>query len=95
MLFQYTETGNKGKFFIKTDGNDLAEMTYLLPEPGIMIIDHTEVSDTLKGKNVGYRLVSCGAEYAREKHFKIISLYPFANAVIKKKPVEFSNVLKV
>lgn len=52
MLIQYTETGNRGKFFIKTDGNDLAEMTYLFPEPGIIIIDHTEVSDTLKGKNV-------------------------------------------
>ena len=52
ILIQYTETGNRGKFFIKTDGNDLAEMTYLFPEPGIIIIDHTEVSDTLKGKNV-------------------------------------------
>ncbi|MEP6710911.1 MAG: GNAT family N-acetyltransferase [Ferruginibacter sp.] len=94
MLIQQKENGNKGKFFIEKDGEELAEMTYTLAAPDIMTIDHTEVSDDLRGKKIGYQLVQRGADYAREKHFKIIPLCLFASALFKKKPAEFADVLK-
>lgn len=93
MLIQQKETGKKGKFFIEARGKELAEMLYTLKEPGLMTIDHTEVDDELQGKNVGYHLVSKGAEYAREKNLKIIPLCTFAAAIFKKKPAEFADVL--
>lgn len=92
MLIQNKKVGNKGMFFVETDGNILAEMTYNMPSMDKMIIEHTEVSDELRGQNVGYELVHTAVEYARIHKMKIIPLCPFANAVFKKKP-EFSDVL--
>jgi uncharacterized protein len=92
MLIQHKKVNTKGMFFVEADGNILAEMTYTMPSPEKMIIDHTEVSEELKGKNVGYQLVHTAVEYARTHHLKIIPLCPFASAVFKKKP-EYSDVL--
>ena len=79
-------------FFVEQDGNILAEMVYTMPSPGKMIIEHTEVSDELQGKKVGYQLVHTAVEYARANNIRIIPLCPFANAVFKKKP-EYADVL--
>lgn len=92
MLIQHKKVGNKGLFFVQQDGNILAEMTYTMPSAEKMIIDHTEVSDELRGQNVGYQLVHTAVEYARTHQLTIIPLCPFANAVFKKKP-EYADVL--
>jgi uncharacterized protein len=92
MLVQHRKNNNKGMFFVESDGNILAEMVYTMPSPEKMIIEHTEVSDELRGKNVGYQLVHTAVEYARTHNIKIIPLCPFANAVFKKK-AEYADVL--
>lgn len=92
MLIQHKQTGTKGMFFVQQDGNILAEMIYTLPAADKMIIEHTEVSEELKGQNVGYQLVQTIVDYARTHHLKIIPLCPFATSVFKKKP-EFADVL--
>jgi uncharacterized protein len=92
MLIQHKKINTKGMFFVEIDGNILAEMTYTMPSPEKMIIDHTEVSEELKGKNAGYQLVHTAVEYARTHHIKIIPLCPFANSVFKKK-AEYADVL--
>ncbi len=94
MHIQHKHTGSKGLFFIGSDGAILAELVYTLPAADKMIIEHTEVSDELKGQNVGYLLVSTAVEYARTHQMKIIPLCPFANSVFKRKP-EFADVLFV
>ena len=94
MLIQHKKNSSMGMFFAEIDGNILAEMTYTMPAPEKMIIEHTEVSDELRGKNVGYQLVHTAVEYARTHNIKIIPLCPFANAVFKKKP-EYADVLYV
>ncbi|HEX7844732.1 MAG TPA: GNAT family N-acetyltransferase [Chitinophagaceae bacterium] len=93
MLIQHKKVGTKGLFFVKgADDEMLAEMVYTMPSPEKMIIEHTEVSEKLKGQNVGYQLVNTAVEYARTHGIKIIPLCPFANSVFKKKP-EFADVL--
>ena len=92
MLIQNKKVGNKGLFFVENEGNILAEMVYSMSSPDKMIIEHTEVSDELKGQNVGYQLVRTAVEYARKQNIKIVPLCPFANAVFKKKP-EYADVL--
>jgi len=92
MLIQHKKINNKGMFFVESDGNILAEMVYSMSSPEKMIIEHTEVSDELRGKNVGYQLVHTAVEYARTHGIKITPLCPFANAVFKKKP-EYADVL--
>jgi uncharacterized protein len=92
MLIQHKQKDKKGLFFVETDGNILAEMTYTMPTENKMIIDHTEVSDELRGKNAGYQLVHTAVEYARKHAIKIIPLCPFAKSVFDKKE-ELRDVL--
>jgi predicted GNAT family acetyltransferase len=92
MLIQHKQVGGKGIFFVEQDGNILAELAYTMPSPEKMIIEHTEVSEELKGKNVGKQLVHTTVEYARSHQIKIIPLCPFANAVFKKTK-EYADVL--
>lgn len=94
MDIQQQQNGAKGSFFIRENDTILAEMTYSMAGDALMIIDHTEVSDALRGKNVGYQLVKKAVEYAREKQIKILPLCPFAKAVFDKKHEEFSDVLR-
>jgi predicted GNAT family acetyltransferase len=92
MLIQHKKVDSKGMFFVENNGHIQAEMVYTLPAPDKMIIEHTEVSDELKGQKVGYELVQTAVEYARKHNMKIVPLCPFANAVFKKKP-EYADVL--
>ncbi len=92
MQIQHSKNDGKGIFFVGDEDNKLGEMTYTMPAAGKMIIDHTEVSDELRGKNVGYQLVQAAVEYARTNNLKIIPLCPFANSVFKKKS-DFQDVL--
>jgi predicted GNAT family acetyltransferase len=92
MLIQHKQSGNRGFFFIQPDGEEiLAELTYVKHDAG-MLIDHTEVDESLQGQNIGYQLVSTAVEYARSHHLKVIPACVFAKAVIDKKP-ELQDVL--
>ena len=57
MEIQNEETETKGAFFIEEGGKRQAEMVYSKAGPARIIIEHTEVSEALKGKNVGKQLV--------------------------------------
>lgn len=94
MLIQQKQEGSKGSFYVEEAGTVLAEMTYSMTGTELMIIDHTEVADELRGKNVGYQLVHTAVEYARKNHIKIIALCPFAKSVFDKKAPEFGDVLR-
>jgi uncharacterized protein len=94
MLIQQKQGGNKGAFYIEGSGTMLAEMTYSMTGAELMIIDHTEVSDELRGKNIGYQLVKSAVEYARTNNIKILPLCPFARSVFDKKGAEFADVLR-
>jgi predicted GNAT family acetyltransferase len=94
MLIQQKQEGSKGSFYVEENGILLAEMTYSMTGTTLMIIDHTEVSDTLRGKNVGYRLVHTAVEYARTNHIKILPLCPFAKSVFDKKKNDLGDVLR-
>jgi predicted GNAT family acetyltransferase len=84
MDIQHNDGNSKGSFFIEKDGEILAEITYSKAGNDKIIIDHTEVSDQLRGKNVGKVLVEHAIGYARENKIKVIPLCPFARSVIER-----------
>lgn len=91
MEIQHEQKENKGAFFVEENGRRLAEMTYSKAGTDLIIIDHTEVSDELRGKSVGAKLVQAAVEYARTNKIKILPLCPFAKSVFDKKP-EYADV---
>ena len=51
MEIKHEDNGKKGKFYIDIEGKQEAEMTYTYAGNDKMIIDHTEVSEKLKGQD--------------------------------------------
>ena len=86
------DNGQKGSFYLEQDNKLLAEMTYVWAGADRMIIDHTDVDESLKGQGVGKQLVSKAVAFARERQIKIIPLCPFAKSVFDKTK-EFGDVL--
>ena len=86
MLVQQTDNQKKGAFFVEQGGERLAEMTYSWAGEDKFIIDHTDVSDTLRGQGIGRHLLDAAVNFAREKQVKIIPLCPYAKSVFDKDP---------
>lgn len=93
MQIQHETSGTKGGFYIYEGDKRIAEMTYSMAMPDLMIIDHTEVAPVLRGKNIGAQLVQAAVDMAREKQIKILPLCPFAKAVFEKRGTELEDVL--
>lgn len=81
MEIKHRESDTKGAFYIEGDGKTLAEMTYSKAGDNLIIIDHTEVSDALRGKGAGKQLVAKAVEHARTRKLKVMPLCPFAKSV--------------
>lgn len=93
MEIQQQDDGHKGSFFIKKEGKKIAEMTYVYSGPGRLIIDHTEVDESLRGQKVGNQLLDKVVEMVRSKGLKILPLCPFAKATLLKNKEVYADVL--
>ncbi len=91
MEIKQIEHESKGAFVIEEGNERLAELTYSKAGDKLIIIDHTDVSDKLRGQGAGKQLVMKAVEYARASNIKIIPLCPFARSVFDKTP-EISDV---
>ena len=85
MEIQRDEHGRKGAFYIDEDGEWIAELTYV-KDDGTLTIDHTEVSEKLRGEGIGEDLVRAAVEYARENGLKVNPACPYAKKIIEKTP---------
>lgn len=85
MKIQHQFDGRKGSFFIEENGKRLAEMVYVMAGPQKMIIEHTEVDESLKGKGAGAKLLEALVEFVRQEEIKVIPLCPFAKANFNKR----------
>lgn len=93
MEIKFEQKATKGAFFIEENGERLGEMTFSRAGEDVLIIDHTEVSDALKGKGAGKQLVAAAVDYARKNKIKILPLCPFAKSVFDKVK-EYQDVLR-
>ena len=92
MHIQHESKETKGAFYIEENNQRLAEMTYTMAGEKRMIIDHTDVSDALRGKGAGKQLVAAAVNHARAQGIKILPLCPFARSVFDKVK-EYQDVL--
>lgn len=92
MEIKFEQSETKGAFYVEENGARLATMTFSKAGTDRIIIDHTEVSDALRGKNVGKQLVAAAVDHARKNNLKIIPLCPFTKSVIERTPA-YQDVL--
>ncbi|WP_224994761.1 GNAT family N-acetyltransferase [Cesiribacter sp. SM1] len=89
----YHSTDHKGgSFYYEIDGKRLAELNYIRAGDHQIIIDHTTVDVSLKGRGIGKRLLFNLVTFVRENHIRVIPLCPFAAATFHKTH-EWQNVL--
>ena len=92
MQIQHEDDQRHSQFYIEEDRTKLAEIVYTKKEENIIVIEHTEVDERLRGQNVGYQLVEKVVEYARANELKILPVCSFAKKVLQEKS-EFNDVL--
>ena len=82
----HEEAHSKGAFYVEKDKQRVAEMTYSRTNATMVIIDHTEVDESLRGEGVGRHLLDALVAWARSTGTKVLPLCPFAKAQFDKDP---------
>ncbi len=67
-------------FYVGEENWREAEIHYIHSGNHTIIVDHTIVTDSLRGQGVGQALVKRLVEFARMKGIKIMPLCPFARS---------------
>ncbi|SHF83195.1 GNAT family N-acetyltransferase [Ornithinibacillus halophilus] len=76
--------GNQ-KFFVgENEQEPLAEITYQKTNESTITVDHTFVSDELRGQGMAGKLVEKVVSYARDEGYKIIPECSYAKNKIEK-----------
>jgi predicted GNAT family acetyltransferase len=88
---RHERSDHRGAFVWVQDGKRLAEMTYTVAGTRV-IIDHTQVDDSLRGQGAGGKLVRAAVDWARAENVRLLPLCPYAKSVFDKTP-EYSDVL--
>jgi len=88
----HSNDGRRGSFYLKEGEKRMAEMVYVMAGPKKMIIEHTEVNESLKGQGVGVKLLETLVDFVRKENIKVIPLCPFAKATFRKR-VDLQDVL--
>lgn len=71
MDFQYKEIGDDVfAYQYEQNGEKLGEITWTLLGD-VMVMDHTYVSETLRGQGIAKKLLDTAASYARENELKM------------------------
>lgn len=88
----FEDGASKGRYFYRS-AEGAAEMTFSRVNAKLIIIDHTEVADSLRGLGVGQALVLRAVEDARASGSQILPLCPFAAAQFRRHP-DWADVLQ-
>ncbi len=89
---RHEERGEDGRFLVEGGGGPMAELHYRRSSPGIIVIDHTQVSDALRGRGVGKQLVDAAVAWARRTGVRCVPECTYARAVFDRYP-ELRDVL--
>lgn len=77
----------ENKFYIGEDEQDpIAEITYKVASANVIIVDHTYVSDELRGQGIAGELVKVITDFAREKELKIVPKCPYVKTKMEDTP---------
>lgn len=84
MEFQLQQLAeNKFAFLNEQVGEKLAEITWQ-QNGSVMVMDHTYVSDKLRGQGVAKQLLDQAASYARENGYKMKAVCSYVVAAFEK-----------
>ncbi len=87
------EASGRGGFFIETGAGRVAELAYRRTSADTVVLEHTEVSPTLRGSGAGGLLVRAAVAWARGTGTKLELECNYAKTAFERHP-EFHDVLR-
>lgn len=85
--------GNNRFYIGEEELDPLAVITYYHQDPATICVDHTIVSEELRGQQIAGKLVERIIAFARENNFKIVPECSYAAKYLQNHP-EHHDVLK-
>ena len=82
----------KGRYALRIGGAE-AELVYSIASPTLIIAEHTEVPDSMRGTGTGARLLARMVDDARRGGYAILARCTFVRAQAGRHP-EWSDVLR-
>jgi len=77
LTVQREQTGHRGAFFIDKGGARAAELTFSAgPDGKLVMLDHTEVGESLRGQGIARKLVEAAVIWARQEGIKLVAVCP-------------------
>ncbi|MBM7649835.1 putative GNAT family acetyltransferase [Bacillus ectoiniformans] len=73
----------EGRFFIDQEGVTLAELTYTKVHENVIDVNHTYVSDQLRGQGIAAKLLQSAVDYARKEGKKILPTCTYAKSKLE------------
>lgn len=90
------DSASKARYVAKVDGIDgVGEMTLSKVNAHMIIVDHTETPDTMRGMGVAKALAERVVLDAREAGQKIIPLCPFLKSYAQRHADDVADVIKL
>jgi len=84
---RFSETGSRGRFELLGErGEVLGRMTFSRASEDLVVVDHTEVDGSLRGKGGGRRLFDAMVGWARETGTRIRATCPFTLSMFERHP---------
>lgn len=90
---RHEEDGDRGTFYVENGTGRVAELHYARTSPQTVVIEHTEVSDALRGRGAGRLLVEAAVAWARRTGTRFVPECSFARTVFERYP-DLRDVLK-
>lgn len=81
------------RFEIKENDEILGEMVYRIEADKTLIIEHTYLAPSLRGKNFGLQLLETVGNFARKQQLKIKSECSYAAKLLEKNKENFRDIL--
>ncbi len=82
----------KNRFVLKEEGKEVAEITWQMKGVRHMVVDHTFVDSSQRGKGIAEKLILEVIEKAKKEDFKIIPTCSYAVSYFEKHK-EYNNLL--
>src|SRR4051812_32207861 len=84
IMIEHEEDDGRGAFFVEREGIRLGEMTYSRTGEQLIIVDHTQVDEQLRGLGVARRLLDALVAWARTTKTRVAATCPYAKAQFEK-----------
>lgn len=95
VMIEREDTETKGRYVARVPGvSEEAELTFSKAGTELLIADHTDVPDVMRGMGVGAKLAARLVEDARGGGYTILALCPFVRAQRERHP-EWADVVRI